>query len=137
MAQPVWIWVPDRIRLMRVVMNTAWIAVAAIVPLVAGLLAAWPFWRRRVRDDMGPVVGAGVILLCVVALVAREYGEVEVVTARCIAAEIGCRFYPKPFVRYAIYGGIGMVQVFALFVVGLSIEERLRRRDHRRGFARS
>jgi hypothetical protein len=117
--------------------SALWIAVAVVVPLVAGLLAAWPLWRRRVRDEMGAIVGAGVILLCVVSLVAREYGEVAAVTARCIEAEIGCRFTPKPFTRYAIYGGIGMAQVFVLFVAGLSIEERLRRRDQSRGFTRS
>jgi hypothetical protein len=114
---------------MRVEMNMVWVAVAAVLPLVAGLLAAWPMWRRRARDEIGTIVGAGIILVFVVAFIAREYGEVEAVTARCIATNVGCRFVPKPFVRYAIFGGIGMVQVFVTFALGLSVEERLRRRD--------
>ncbi len=113
---------------MRVDMNLTWVAVAATVPLLLGLVAALPFWLRRVTDEMGSIAGAAVVLLFVIAFIAREYGEVELITARCIAAEVGCRFVPSPFTRFGIFGGIGMLQIFLIFAAGLSIEERLRRR---------
>jgi len=110
-------------------MNTTWVLVALGLPIAVGLLVAWPLWTRRVGDEMGAVAGAGVILMFVVAFIAREYGEVEAVTRRCIDAQVGCHFHPQPFVRYAIYGAIGMCQVFVVFLAGLSTEEHLRKRD--------
>ncbi len=34
--------------------------------------------------------------------------------------------YPEPFTRFFIYGSIALVQVFALFVIGWRIEDRIR-----------
>jgi hypothetical protein len=112
----------------RIEMNTAWIWVAATIPLVTGLLVAYPLWRRRVSDEMGSIAGTFVILLMAVALMAREFGEVEAITRRCIEREIGCHFHPDPFTRYSIFPIIGMCQSFVVFTVGLFVEERLRRR---------
>jgi hypothetical protein len=117
---------------MRVEMNTFWIGAAVVVPIVVALLVAAPLWIIRVGDDLGSVAGAGVVLLFTVAFIAREYGEVEAVTRRCLEASVGCRFAPQPFTRYAIFGAVGMCQVFLLFVTGLTVEERLRRRDEAR-----
>lgn len=114
---------------MRVTTNVVWLVAAAVVPLLAGLLLALPFWIKRVKDEIGSVVGALVVFACVVGFIGREYVEIERVSANCVAKQIGCRFFPAHFTRYAIYGGIGMAQVFVLFIVGLSIEERLRRRE--------
>jgi hypothetical protein len=113
-------------------LNPTWLMIAAVVPLVGALLAAVPLWLLRLPDEVGSIVGAGVVLVCVVGFIAREYGEVLAVTARCIEANIGCRFQPQPFVRYGIFGAIGMIQVLVLFVVGLLLEERLRERDRHR-----
>jgi hypothetical protein len=108
---------------------SAWLlAVAATVPLVCGLLAAAPLWRRRISDNMGAVVGAAVVLVFTVGFVAREFGDVLAITRRCVETETPCHFRPEPFVRYAIYGGIGMIQTFAMFVAGLMVEERARTR---------
>ena len=112
---------------MRIEFNLTWVWLAASVPLVAGVLTALPFWLARARDEVGSIVGSGVILMCVIGLIAREYGTIEAVTAHCVQLDIGCHFHPAPFVRYAIFGGIGMVQVFVVFLTGLSVEERLRR----------
>lgn len=114
-------------------MSLGWIACAVVLPVICGLIVAYPFWSRRVSDDMGSIAGAGVILACVVAFIAREYGEILAVTRRCIDANVGCRFHPQPFVRYGIYGLIGMCQVVVVFVVGLQTEERLRARDRDTG----
>ena len=111
-------------------MNLWWVAAASTIPLIPALLAAWPLWTRRVSDNMGAIVGSGVVLVGVVGFIAREYGEVEKITAECIAREIGCHFHPDPFMRYAIFASIGMAQVFVLFVIGLYVEERQRRNDY-------
>ena len=105
------------------------IATAATAPLILGGLAAWPFWRKRVTDDIGSIVGAGVVLTSAVGFVAREFSDVLATTAKCAAEEIPCHFQPEPFVRYAIYSGIGLLHVFVVFQVGLIVEERLRRKQ--------
>ncbi|MEO7189445.1 MAG: hypothetical protein ABI051_00160 [Vicinamibacterales bacterium] len=116
---------------MRVEMNTTWVFVALVFPLVGALVVASPFWLMRVGDDMGSIAGAGVVLACAVTFIAREYGEVLAITQRCIASSIGCHFHPEPFVRYSIFGAISIGQVFLLFLMGLSVEERLRATDRR------
>ena len=110
-------------------LNHTWMLTAAIVPLIVGLIVAWPLWRRRVSDDMGSVLAAGVILVLISALVVREYGEVELITQQCRLKEIPCHFRPQPFVRYVLISAIGMCQVFVVFVTGLRFEERLRRNE--------
>jgi hypothetical protein len=113
-------------------MNPWWVAAAAVLPLLVALLVAWPFWRKRVGDEMGTVMGAFVVFTCVILFVGREYLESEKTRVACVVREIGCRFYPKLFTRFMIYGGIGMTHVMVLFVVGLSVEERLRQRERER-----
>ena len=113
---------------MRVELNVWILLAAAIVPLAFGLLAAWPLWLARAADEVGSIAGAGVILASTVGLIAREFGDVLEITRRCVEAEVPCHFRPEPFTRYASYGGIGIVQIFALFFVGLGVEERLRNR---------
>jgi hypothetical protein len=113
-------------------MDLTWVGIAAVLPVIAGVVVAFPLWWARVRDEMGTIAGAGVVLLFAVFFIAREFGEVQGTFARCIAAGRLCRFTPEPFTRYAIYAGIAMLQVFLLFVLGLQVEERLRRRDRRR-----
>ena len=108
-------------------MSPLWILIAAMVPIGVALLVAWPMWRRRVRDEGGAVAGATVVFAFSVAFIAREFGHVLNVSGECIARQVACQFEPEAFTRYAIYAAIGMLQVFVLFVVGLSVEERLRR----------
>jgi hypothetical protein len=114
---------------MSVTMSVGWLVVATVVPLLAGLFVAWPFWRRRVKDEMGSIAGTFVVFTCLVGFVGREYLEIEQISASCVAREIGCRFSPSLFNRYGIYSLIAMAQVFVLFVVGLNVEERLRERE--------
>lgn len=121
----------------RIDMNVTWVIAAAVLPTLAGLLVAAPLWRLRLSDDLGSIAGAGVVFTFVVAFIAREYGEVLAFSARCIEAGVGCRFRPEPFVRYAIFAGIGMVQVFMVFILGLFVEERLSRRLQSRARRRS
>jgi hypothetical protein len=108
-----------------------WIGAAIAVPTVAGFLIALPFWLLR-HDIIGNVVGSGVILFGALLSILREY--VALRALRVAALKAGKAFHPAPeeFTRYAIYAGIGFAEVFALFIVGLLIEERLRRRERER-----
>lgn len=110
---------------MRVELNVWILFAAAIVPLAFGLLAAWPLWLARAVDEIGSIVGAGVILAFTVGFIAREFGDVMEITRRCVEAEVPCHFRPEPFTRYAVYAGLGLIQIFAVFLVGLGVEERL------------
>ena len=116
---------------MRVEMHTVWIGVASTLPLFVALLAAWPIWARGVGDEIGSIAGAGVIFVFVIVFIGREFAEIQTLQEQCRAANIGCRFVPAPFTRYAIYAIVGMAEVFAVFVVGLWAEERRRRKRHR------
>jgi hypothetical protein len=117
---------------MRTIAMSPWLlATAAVVPLAIGLAVAWPLWRRRLRDEIGSISGAAVVLVWTIGLIAHEFGDVLEITRRCVETETPCRFRPDPFTRYAIFGGIGFVQMFVLFVIGLVVDEHLRRRGRR------
>jgi len=73
-----------------------------------------------------------VVLTFTVGFIAREFGDVLEITRRCVASDVPCHFRPQPFMRYAVYGGIGLAQVFVVFLFGLNVEERLRRNESRR-----
>ena len=98
-------------------------------PPAIGVLVAYPFWRRR-EMIFGNLVGTTVILGAAFALIMRESIEIEQVTRQCLQAGYTCWPSPSAFVRYAIYAGIGMVEVFALFVWSLSVEARIRNRAY-------
>jgi hypothetical protein len=51
---------------MRVTMNIGWVIAAALLPLLAGLLVAWPLWRKRVKDEMGTIAGGFVVFACAI-----------------------------------------------------------------------
>ena len=106
-----------------------WIAIAVVVPMLAALAAAWPFWRKVTRDPVGTIAGCFVVFGFAVALVGRELIHLQGFTGTCVALEIACSYHPEPFTRFFIYGGIAMVQVFALFVIGWQVEDRLRQRE--------
>jgi hypothetical protein len=109
-------------------LNWAWIGIALIVPLAVGLIAALPFWWRQSDALIGNVVASGLIVAGTLLFVWREYLDLARVRAWCGEMSVACRIQPHDFQRYAIYGGIGFGEVMAVFVIGLSFEERARRR---------
>ena len=113
---------------MRDSLSLTWVFVAAILPMAVALIIALPLWHRRIKDEGGTIAGAAVVFACSLGLIGREFSHVLKMSGTCVARQIACHFEPEPFTRYAIYAGIGMLQVFALFMIGLSVEERLRRR---------
>lgn len=106
-----------------------WIALMLAVPPICGVLAAYPLWRRR-EMIFGNLAGTTVILGAAFALILRESIEIERVTRLCLDAGYTCWPVPGPFARYAIYAGIGMIEVFALFVWSLKVETDIRNRAY-------
>jgi hypothetical protein len=106
-----------------------WIVLMLTAPPAIGVLVAYPFWRRR-EMIFGNLVGTTVILGAAFALILRESIEIEQVTRQCLQAGYTCWPTPGGFARYAIYAGIGMIEVFALFAWSLNVESRIRNRAY-------
>src|SRR5688572_24180381 len=106
-----------------------WILLGATVPLLVGLLLAVPFWRK-LQMVFGNLVGTAVIFGAAFALIMREYVVIDRLTKACLEANETCFPDPSAFTRFAIYAFVGLIEVFILFSVSLTVEERLRRRDY-------
>ena len=109
--------------------NWGWIVLAAAVPPAAGLLIAWPFWRKR-QPIFGNIAATAVIFAAAVALILREYVELDGITQACLEAGYTCFPEPAAFTRFAIYAGIALVQIFLVFSLSILVDERIRRRDY-------
>src|SRR4029453_4114376 len=107
-------------------LNWFWIALAATVPGIAGVLVALPFWRKG-QMTFGSIVGTAVIFGSGIGFILREYVELDHVSQQCLDAGTVCWPNPSAFTRFAIYAFIGLIEVFALFIIGLKVEERIRR----------
>lgn len=110
-------------------MQWHWIVLALTVPSAIALAVAFPFWLKA-SESIGSILGAGIIFVACLAMIGREYVHVQRVTNACLTAEKICSFRPEPFTRFCIYGFIALLEAFALFVIGLWIEERIRRRSY-------
>lgn len=106
-----------------------WIAVAAIVPMLAGLLLAWPIWLTA-QPILGNIAGSIVIFGAAIGLIMREHTELDRIVQTCIEQGTTCWPTPSAFTRFAIYAFIGLAQVIALFTIGISVETRHRRRAY-------
>jgi len=106
-----------------------WIALMATVPPSAGLLVAYPLWRMR-QPLLGNLAGTAVVFGAALGFIAREYFELDRITQSCIDAGTTCWPVPSAFARFAIYAGLGLIQVCALFVISVRAEERLRDRRY-------
>lgn len=99
-------------------------------PLPVGALVAAPMWRRR-EMILGNVAGAAVIFGTAFALILRESAALDALRQRCFDAGLTiCWPTPGAFARYAIYAGIGLAEVLALFAASLAVERRMRERDY-------
>jgi hypothetical protein len=103
-----------------------WIALMATAPLVVGLLVAYPCWKKR-QPILGNIAGTAVIFGAALALILRESAELDAIGRRCLDAGYYCFPTPSAFSRYAIYAFIGLFEVFALFTISLSVEQKVRR----------
>jgi hypothetical protein len=71
-----------------------------------------------------------VIFSAAIALIVRESVELERITRKCLDAGFTCWPDPSAFTRYAIYAGMGLIEVFALFTLSLKVEENIRKRQY-------
>jgi hypothetical protein len=106
-----------------------WILLGATVPPLVGLLLAVPFWRK-LQMVFGNLVGTAVIFGAAFALIMREYVVIDRLTKACLEANETCFPDPSAFTRFAVYAFVGLIEVFILFSVSLTVEERHRRRDY-------
>ena len=98
----------------------------ATVPALVGVLVAFPCWRNR-QPILGNIAGTAVIVGSALALILRESVELDGIARRCLDAGYVCFPSPSAFMRYAIYAFIAMIEVFALFTVSLTVEQKIRR----------
>lgn len=110
-------------------LNWFWIAIGAAVPILAGLLIAYPIWRMN-QPILGNLAGSVVIFGTAIALIMREHIELDRQVQACLGQGVTCWPDPSAFTRYAIYAAIALAQVMALFSVSLRVEHRLRRRGY-------
>lgn len=106
-----------------------WITLQLTVAPLAGLLVTVPFWRRA-EMIFGNIVGSAVVLGTSIALIFREYVDVDRAVQACIDAGTTCWPEPSAFARFAIYASIGLGEVFLLFTLSLAVERRIRNRDY-------
>jgi hypothetical protein len=104
-----------------------WIGLMVTVPPAIALVVAYPFWRQN-EMIFGNLIGTAVIFAVAFALIAREYVELDRVVRACLNAGYTCWPEPSAFTRYAIYACIGLVEVFALFILSLRVERKRRDR---------
>ena len=109
-------------------MSWFWIAVAVTGPTVLALVVAAPLWLKF-DPIIGNALGAGIVFVGAIALISREYVEIQRMTNHCMETGTICSFSPEPFTRFAIYGLIGLAEACALFAVSVVVEERIRRRS--------
>ena len=111
-------------------LSWSWITLQlTIVPLL-GLLVTLPFWRKA-EMIFGNIVGTGMILGAAIALIFREYVEVDRSVAACLeAGGIACWPEPSAFARFAVYAALGLGEVFVLFTLSLAVERRISNRDY-------
>jgi hypothetical protein len=110
-------------------LNWHYIALALTVPPVLGLLVAFPFWWKR-RMTFGNIVGTGVVFGSAIAMILREYVELDRLTQECIDAGTVCWPVPSAFTRFAVYAFIALFEVIVLFSLSLVVEQRARNRDY-------
>ena len=110
-------------------LNWFWIALAVAIPLVAGGLIAYPFWRLS-QPIFGNIVGSAVIFAIAIGLIMREHVELDRVVQACLDRGVTCWPEPSAFTRFAIYAFIALFQVIALFTLSVRVEAKLRRRGY-------
>lgn len=106
-----------------------WIAVAATLPMLAGLLVAWPIWLTG-QPILGNIAGSIVIFGAAVGLIMREHAALDQLVQACIEQGTTCWPTPSAFTRFALYAFIGLAQVIAVFTLSVSVETRQRRRRY-------
>lgn len=110
-------------------LSWSWIAVAAVAPLLAGLMVAWPIWWSG-QPILGNIAGSIIIFGAAIAMIMREHTDLDRVVQACIEQGTTCWPTPSAFTRFAVFAFIGLAQVIALFTISISVETKQRRRGY-------
>jgi len=110
-------------------LNWYWITLQLALAPLSALVLTLPFWRKG-EMIFGNIVGSGVIFTWAIALIFREFIEVDRAVQACIDAGTTCWPRPSADIRFAVTAAIGMAQVFVLFAVSLMVERRISNRDY-------
>ena len=105
------------------------IAVMVLVPLPLGLLVALPMWRAS-QMILGNLAGSAVVFTAAFLVIFKEHADLDRVTQGCIDAGVTCWPDPSAFMRFALFASIGMVEVFAIFLISTAVDHRMRRRRY-------
>jgi hypothetical protein len=110
-------------------LNWYWIGLELTVPGLLAAVLALPLWLKG-QPIFGNLAGTVVIFVAAFALILRESAELDRFARACLDRGFVCVADPSPFVRYAIYAFIGLLEIMALFSVSLKVEHRIRRRRY-------
>jgi hypothetical protein len=110
-------------------LNWSWIVVMALAPLPVAVLVATAVWRRG-EMILGNVAGAAVIFGTGLVLILREHAELDAAVQGCLDRGMTCWPEPAAFTRYAIFAGIALLEVIALFAVSLRVEAKQRNQGY-------
>jgi len=93
-----------------------------------GLVVTLPFWRKA-EMIFGNIFGSAAIFIWALALIFREYVDIDRSVQACLDAGTTCWPEPSAFARFAVYASVGLGEVFVLFAVSLAVERRIRNRE--------
>ena len=106
-----------------------WIVIAATVPMLFGLAAAWPIWMTG-QPILGNLAGSIIIFGAAIGFIMREHNELDRLVQACIDAGTTCWPTPSAFTRFALYAFIALADVIALFTISVSVEGHRRLRGY-------
>lgn len=107
------------------------VALAVVVPTLAGLLVSALCWALSDDPGVGTAVGAALILLMGLLFFGHEYVELSRMHQACIAAGKYCPAMPGDFNRYMLVAFITFIDIGLLYMASLFLEERGRRSRRR------
>src|SRR5262245_56483438 len=108
-----------------ITMSWLWIGIAFAAPTLLAILVAAPIWWQG-DATVANVVGSGVAGLSIVLLILRENSMLVSIRLECATINLPCHIVPNDFTRFAIYAGIGFIDIMLVFLIGLRFEERRR-----------
>src|SRR6476620_11015362 len=82
-------------------LNWYWIALELTLAPAAGLLLAYPLWRKG-QAILGNIAGTVAIFGTAIGLIFREYAVLDRATQACLEAGYTCWPNPSAFTRFAI-----------------------------------
>ena len=106
-----------------------WIALELTVPPIVALALAYPLWLRQ-QPIFGNLLGTMVLFGTGIALILREYIEIDRVVQECLDRGVTCFPQPTAFTRFAVYAFVALGEVIVLFLLSIRVEERIRRRGY-------